>query len=85
MPDLDPPTQVRGETLGLRGDIEASCGSPERAYLLQVEAATLLADDDPSRAMVLLAEAVWASVLSSDASGRAATRPGGRSGCWTGR
>jgi DNA-binding CsgD family transcriptional regulator len=67
VPDLDPSARVRGETLGLRGDIEASCGSPERAYLLQIEAATLLADDDPSRAMVLLTEAVWASVLSSDA------------------
>ena len=67
VPDLDPPARVRGETLGLRGDIEAFCGSPERAYRLQVEAATLLADDDPSRAMVLLTEAVWASVLSSDA------------------
>jgi len=67
VPDLDPPARVRGETLGLRGDIEASCGSPERAYQLQVEAATLLADDDPSRAMVLLTEAVWASVLSGDA------------------
>ncbi len=67
VPDLDPPARVRGETLGLRGDIEVFCGSPERAYRLQVEAATLLADDDPSRAMVLLTEAVWASVLSSDA------------------
>ena len=67
VPELDPPARVRGETLGLRGDIEASCGSPERAYQLQVEAAMLLADDDPSRAMVLLTEAVWASVLSSDA------------------
>jgi DNA-binding CsgD family transcriptional regulator len=67
VPDLDPPAQVRGETLGLRGDIEASCGSPGRAYRLQVEAAELLADADPSRAMVLLTEAVWASVLSSDA------------------
>ena len=84
VPDLDPPARVRGETLGLRGDIEAFCGSPERAYRLQVEAATLLADDDPSRAMVLLTEAVWASVLSSDA-GRCSTRPGGPSGCWTGR
>ncbi len=64
--ELDPPARVRGETLGLRGEIEASCGSPERAYRLQVEAAALLADD-PSRAMVLLTEAVWASVLSCDA------------------
>ena len=49
VPDLDPPAPGAGETLGLRGDIEAFCGSPERAYRLQVEAATLLADDDPSR------------------------------------
>jgi DNA-binding CsgD family transcriptional regulator len=77
VPELDPPARVRAETLGLRGDIEASCGSPERAYRLQVEAAELVADDDPSRAMVLLTEAVWASVLSTnaaavlDATGRA--------------
>jgi DNA-binding CsgD family transcriptional regulator len=77
VPELGAPARVHAETLGLRGDIEASCGSPERAYRLQVEAATLLAGDDPSRAMMLLTEAVWASVLSGhagamlDAAGRA--------------
>jgi DNA-binding CsgD family transcriptional regulator len=66
VPDLDPPARVRAGTLGVRGDIEASCGSPERAHRLLVDAAALLAGDDPSRAVVLLTEAVWAGVLSAD-------------------
>jgi DNA-binding CsgD family transcriptional regulator len=76
VPDLDPPARVRAEMLGVRGDMEVSCGSPERAQRLLVEAATLLAGDDPSRAVLLLGEAVWAGVLSADAVGLvdAATR-----------
>jgi DNA-binding CsgD family transcriptional regulator/tetratricopeptide (TPR) repeat protein len=64
---LDPSPVSRGRGLGLLGDIAGHGGSPAEARRLFVSAARSVEDVDPSRAVVLLAEAVNACYFQGDA------------------
>lgn len=50
-------TLLRGRAAHLRGSIDTACGSPTVAYATLVEGAELLADADPARAGLMIAEA----------------------------
>lgn len=58
---------TRARTLGLRGHIEATRGSPAVAHELFLAAADEAGDADPSLALGLLAEAVSAAFFQADA------------------
>jgi len=66
---LDTSSPVRARALGLHGDIACYRGAPAQAQSLYVAAAAEVAASDPSRAVVLLAEAVNAGFLAGDADG----------------
>lgn len=50
-------TVLRGRVAHLRGSIEMACGTPAAAYATLLAGADALADDDPARAGLMVAEA----------------------------
>jgi len=73
---LDPSSRNRAEALGLHGDIAAHRGAPGEAQGLFAAAADEVAAEDPSRAVILRAEAVSASFFHGDVAAALAAAEG---------